>query len=131
MSEKPADPQVVPYLLYADAGAAMDWLAETFGFTERNRVLGDDGRVAHGEMELDSGGVVMMGSPSPHFAGPAKLGGATQLQYVLVDDVEAHRARAQAAGAQVSDLQDKPYGVRSYWAADPEGHQWYFNQPIG
>ena len=22
-----ADPQVIPYLLYADAGAAMDWLA--------------------------------------------------------------------------------------------------------
>lgn len=27
------DPQVVPYLLYADAGAAMDWLIKVFGFT--------------------------------------------------------------------------------------------------
>jgi hypothetical protein len=31
------DPQVVPSLLHADAGAAMDWLIRVFGFTERLR----------------------------------------------------------------------------------------------
>jgi hypothetical protein len=32
-----ADPQVVPYLLYEDAGSAMDWLIRAFGFVERAR----------------------------------------------------------------------------------------------
>jgi uncharacterized glyoxalase superfamily protein PhnB len=39
--EKITDPQVIPYLLYADAGAAMDWLVKTFGFTVRARVTRD------------------------------------------------------------------------------------------
>jgi len=37
MPEHASYPQVIPYLLYADAGAAMDWLVKTFAFTERVR----------------------------------------------------------------------------------------------
>jgi uncharacterized glyoxalase superfamily protein PhnB len=37
MPDYSSDPQVVPYLLYEDAGAAMDWLVRAFGFTERAR----------------------------------------------------------------------------------------------
>ncbi|OLB76369.1 MAG: hypothetical protein AUI14_18920 [Actinobacteria bacterium 13_2_20CM_2_71_6] len=40
------EPQwVVPMLDYADGPAAMDWLAEAFGFVERTRMVGDGGRV--------------------------------------------------------------------------------------
>jgi hypothetical protein len=49
--EKITDPQVIPYLLYADAGAAMDWLVKTFGFTVRARDARQDGypaRAHHG-----------------------------------------------------------------------------------
>lgn len=45
-----ADPQVVPSLLYEDAGAAMDWLIRVFGFTERVRDRRSDGTVRHGEL---------------------------------------------------------------------------------
>jgi len=51
-----------------------------------------------------------------------------------VDDVDAHYARAVAAGAQVKrELATTDYGAeywvdRSYEAADPEGHRWYFVQ---
>ena len=34
MPQHHPDPQVIPYLLYADAGAAMDWLIKAFSFTE-------------------------------------------------------------------------------------------------
>jgi hypothetical protein len=37
------DPQVVPSLLYEDAGAAMDWLISALGFTERVRDRPSDG----------------------------------------------------------------------------------------
>jgi hypothetical protein len=56
MPERTSDPQVIPYLLYADAGAAMDWLIKTFAFTERVRDKRSDGTVRHGEL-LDNGGV--------------------------------------------------------------------------
>jgi uncharacterized glyoxalase superfamily protein PhnB len=50
MPESGADPQVVPYLLYEDAGAAMDWLIRVFGFTERVRDRQRAGTVRHGEL---------------------------------------------------------------------------------
>ncbi|MEX1009225.1 MAG: VOC family protein [Acidimicrobiia bacterium] len=51
--------------------------------------------------------------------------------YVSVDDVDTHYARATAAGADVEgEPVDQPYGVRSYGALDPEGHQWWFVKPL-
>ena len=50
MPEFGGDPQVVPYLLYEDAGAAMDWLIRVFAFTERVRDRQSDGTVRHGEL---------------------------------------------------------------------------------
>jgi hypothetical protein len=57
------DPQVIPYLLYADAGAAMDWLIKAFAFTERMRDERGDGTVRHGELLAGNGGVIVLGSP--------------------------------------------------------------------
>lgn len=102
MPDYTADPQVVPYLLYEDAGAAMDWLTRVFGFAERQRDEQHDGIVRHGELVTGNGGVIMLGSPGPGFRGPAKLGEVTQLVCVTVTDLEAHRVRAQAAGAEVT-----------------------------
>src|SRR3984885_8511490 len=82
MPDYRADPQVVPYLMYEDAGAAMDWLIRMLGFTERARVRQSDGAVRHGELLTDGGGVIMVGSPGGGFRGPAKLGEVTQLQCI-------------------------------------------------
>lgn len=122
------DPQVIPYLLYEDAGAAMDWLVSTFGFTVRARDARPDGTVRHGELELDRGGVVMVGSPGPGFQGPGSLGAATQLIRVVVTDLRSHRDHAKAAGAGPSATDTGPPGWISYSVTDPEGHQWYFTQ---
>jgi uncharacterized glyoxalase superfamily protein PhnB len=124
-----ADPQVVPYLLYEDAGAAMDWLIRVFGFTERARDRQGDGRVRHGEL-LTGGGVIMVGSPGGGFRGPARLGEVTQLQCITVTDLVAHRERAQAAGAAVSELSERANRAHSYTVDDPEGHRWYFSEPL-
>lgn len=130
MPEYMSDPQVVPYLLYEDAGAAMDWLIRVFGFTERLRDELDDGTVRHGELILDNGGVIMLGCPGPGFRGPGKLGEVTQLQCVTIADLERHRARAEAAGAAVSEISTRANRARSYAADDPEGHRWYFSEPL-
>jgi uncharacterized glyoxalase superfamily protein PhnB len=124
------DPQVVPYLLYEDADAAMDWLIRVFGFTERTRDRQGDGNVRHGELVLPGGGVIMLGSPGGGFRGPAKLGEVTQLQCITVSDVQAHREHAHAAGADVSEISMRAGQAHSYTVDDPEGHRWYFSEPL-
>jgi uncharacterized glyoxalase superfamily protein PhnB len=130
MPDYDADPQVVPYLLYEDAGAAMDWLIRVFGFAERVRDGQSDGTVRHGELLVGDGGVVMLGSPGEGFQGPAKLGEVTQLQCITVTGLLAHRGRAQAAGADVSGISVRAGRAHSYMVDDPEGHRWYFSEPL-
>ena len=124
------DPQVVPYLLYTDAGAAMDWLIKVFAFTERARDKNSDGTVRHAELFLDNGGVIMLGSPGTDFRSPAELGEVTQLQCITITDLPAHRERAQAAGAAVSEIGTRANRARSYTVDDPEGHRWYFSERL-
>ena len=38
---------VVPILVYEDVAKAIDWLCDTFGFTERLRAAGPGGSVTH------------------------------------------------------------------------------------
>jgi len=130
MTDYGKDPQVVPYLLYADADAAMDWLIRTFGFTERVRDRQDDGTVRHGELLLGNGGVIMLGSPGADFRGPASLGQVTQLLCITITGLSAHREHARAAGADVSDISLRANQAHSYTVDDPEGHRWYFSEPL-
>jgi uncharacterized glyoxalase superfamily protein PhnB len=114
---------VIPALKYRDAPAAIAFLSRAFGFEERMAVPGPDGSVAHAELGAGTG-VVMLGSRRPDPANPwAEREGI----YVVVDDPDAHCARARAAGAEiVAEPEDKPYGSREYTARDPEGRLWSF-----
>lgn len=120
--------QVVPYLLYSDLEAALEWLSRVFGFTERLRMDGPDGRPGHAEMEYGDG-VILMGCPGPDYVNPAKLGHVTQVVCVYVDDVDAHCGHAREQGANIfEEPADQAYGERRYGAEDPEGHRWYFSR---
>jgi uncharacterized glyoxalase superfamily protein PhnB len=123
-------PTLCPYVFYQDVAGAIDFLTRAFGFTERMREQTPDGEIMHAEVQLRDA-VVMMGGP-PDYQNPKALGGhVTVGMYVYVDDVDAHFERAKAAGADVQDAPaDQTYGVRSYGAHDPEGHQWWFAQPL-
>jgi PhnB protein len=119
-------PRITPYLYYEDVARALDWLARAFGFRERLRIPGPDGKIGHAEMEL-ADGVVMLGCPGPEYRGPQRLGGVTQSTYVYVDDVDKHFEQASRAGAKILERpKDQFYGDRNYGAEDPEGHRWYF-----
>jgi uncharacterized glyoxalase superfamily protein PhnB len=111
-------PNVFPGLRYRDEHAAMDWLARAFGFERHALFTDDDGAVVHAEMRLGPG-IVMLG------AAPECEEGFNV--YVYVEDVDAHHARARAAGAEiVRALADTGYGSREYGARDLDGHYWYF-----
>ncbi len=126
----PNMPRITPYLLYEDVAAAIDFLTRAFGFRERTRLAGADGRIQHAEMEF-ADGVVMMGCPGPEYRNPKHLGGQTQLVCVYVDGVDRHFAHAKQAGATIlHEPADQFYGDRRYGAEDPEGHHWYFAQHV-
>lgn len=119
---------VTPFLFYEDVESALDWLSRVFGFRERWRLTTPAGAIAHAEIELD-GGIVMIGNVGGrNRQRPSTVRTAV---YVYVDDVDAHCARARAAGAQILDEPaDLPFGDRLYLAADAEGHEWYFAQHL-
>ncbi len=118
---------------YADAPAAIEWLCRAFGFEKHMVVPGDHGTIAHAQLTL-GGGMIMLGSARDDEFGklqkpPREVGGVgTQSpSVVLAGDVDAHHDRAVAAGAKiVMPLHDPDYGGRAYACFDPEGHLWNF-----
>ncbi len=132
MAQNPPEgyPRVMPYLLYEDSDAAFEFLVTAFGFTEKVRLTGDDGRINHAEVQLGDG-VIMLGTPPGDYKNPTRLGGKTQSVYVYVDDVDAHYEQAKRSGAKiVREPEDQFYGDRNYAAQDPEGHEWYFGTHV-
>ena len=122
---------VTPYLLYEDGEAAIEFATRAFGFREVDRATGAAGGL-HAELEVSpDGGRIYLGQPPGGFQGPAKVGG-TSLIYILVDEVDSHYERAKASGVEIiEELNDLPFGHRRYGCADPQGHEWFFAQPIG
>ncbi|MGW1839442.1 VOC family protein [Streptomyces sp. BBFR2] len=127
MPDTPQHPTLFPTLLYRDAPAAIRFLTEAFGFTEEAVYRGEDGAVVHAELSYGNGRV-MLGSKGHGGAFDAAMAGAGPSGvYVVVEDVDAHHARARAAGAEVlMEPRDQEYGSRDYMARDAEGNVWSF-----
>jgi PhnB protein len=121
---------ITPYLLYEDCDAALKFLSDAFGFEEVLRYKGAAGYVNHAEMRLGDS-IIYMGDPGDDYRNPAKLGAATVLVMVPVEDVQAVFERARDAGAEITEEPtDQDYGERRFGAHDPEGHAWFFSQAI-
>jgi len=126
-------PRLSVAVYYDDPRAALDWLAKAFGFETRVCVTRPEGEILHSEMEVGET-VVMVGGTAGHAdrKSPRSLGGAsTQGVQIFVDDVDAHCARARAAGAVITlEPENQDYGDRGYGALDCEGHLWCFSKRI-
>ena len=127
----PASPgAVIPALRYNNAPAAISWLCDVLGFTRHTVFEGENGTIAHAELSLGNG-MIMLGSAKDDeygriFKSPAEVGGMeTRSAYIFVPDADAVHARAVGAGAEIiRPLQDTPYGSREFALRDPEGHSW-------
>lgn len=132
-------PRISSSLYYEDPIAAIDWLCRAFGFEVQLKVEGEGGSIEHSELVF-GGGLIMVGGEKakfPHFKPPSAIGGAnTQNMMVYVDDVDAHCARARAAGAVITqepdthDYGDDYWADKSYGCRDPGGHEWWFSQRV-
>ncbi|MSR75725.1 MAG: glyoxalase/bleomycin resistance/extradiol dioxygenase family protein [Planctomycetes bacterium] len=120
--------RIIPYLVYDDAPKAIAYLCRVFGFTERFSMPMGEGKIGHAELELH-GETLMLSSAMAEMklVSPRGLPGVHAMVAVYVDDVDAHYARAQAGGAEITEpLKTQFYGDRSYRARDCEGHCWNF-----
>ena len=121
---------VMPTLRYRNAPAMIDWLCQVFGFVRHAVYENPDGTIAHAELAL-GGGMIMLGSVKDddygrRFKSPDEIGDMeTRSAYIVVADADAVYARAQAAGATfLRPIQNMDYGSREFTAKDPEGHSW-------
>lgn len=120
---------IIPTMRYRDARAMIGWLERTFGLQSHAVYDDDDGGVAHAQLTLGDG-MIMLGTARDDEFGklqrlPADLGATTQSAYLVVPDADAIYTRAKTAGAEiVRDIVDEDYGGRGFTCRDPEGHIW-------
>ena len=128
----PSVTQRLTLLVYDDIEAVHDHLVTVFGFGPGRLSRDETGRVVHGELHVGDGLLWLHTSSEEHgLASPASLGVTTHCMAVMVDDVDAHHARAVAAGAEVVGApRDEGYGYREYDARDLEGGLWSFMSPL-
>jgi uncharacterized glyoxalase superfamily protein PhnB len=120
---------VVPVLIYEDVGKAIDWLCGAFGFTERLRMAGRDGRVTHAQLCVGEG-AVMLGASGAEFR-PPRSNEVNQYVLVHVENADQHCEHAKRFGARiVHPPANMPFGERPYTAEDLAGHRWTFSQSI-
>ena len=131
-TEKNIRATVIPCLRYRDAPKAIEWLCSVFGFEKHLVVPNEDGSIAHAQLSLGNG-MVMLGSVTKAenefgqlTAQPDETGGKeTQSPYLVVSDPDALYQRAKAAGAKIEiDIKDEDYGGRGFSCRDLEGHLW-------
>jgi PhnB protein len=121
---------VTPYVIVADARAAIDFYTRAFGAVQTSLHVDDTGKVRHAEVRIGDSPIMLAenfefrGVSAAH---PAAIGGRTSMHvYLYVPDVDALFGQAIAAGAgEVMPVTDQAYGERSGGVVDPFGHVWW------
>ena len=144
MKDTPAGwPRISSSIIYQNPAKMIDWLCAAFDLEVRLKVEGDNGQIVHSELVYGEGVIMVSGErvgAASRFGvdlrSPLSMGGTTQSMMIYVDDVDAHCARARAAGARiveepaVHDYGEDYWADRSYGAVDPEGHLWWITQRL-
>jgi uncharacterized glyoxalase superfamily protein PhnB len=122
-------PNLAPYLFYDDVDRAARFLEDAFGFLRVFESPDPEGGLAHAQLAHGAGKVMLgkTGSGLRLVKSARSLDALHAGVYVYVDEVDAHRARARAAGANILlEPADQHWGDPMYCAVDPEGQFWMF-----
>lgn len=125
-----ADEIAIPYLLYDDAQAAVDWLTDALDAECVQTQLDEAGNLFHAEVRIGKARI-MLGDPGPEeaYGGPAQAKRIHAMVLVYVPEVDDIFAKAVAAGATpLAEPADKPWGDRTCGFIDPQGQHWYFHR---
>ncbi len=127
--------EIIPNLRYANAPRAIDFLCAAFGFERKAVHLNerDPAIVDHAQLVWANRMIMVSSVINSEYTRAAQMqtaaeaGGPTASLYLIVADVDAHAARARAAGATIIlTPRDQDYGGRGYSASDIEGNAWSF-----
>ncbi|MGE5513606.1 MAG: VOC family protein [Bacteroidota bacterium] len=123
-------------LRYRDLDAAVTWLCDAFGLERQKAIADAAGALEYAELSWGPALFLLSRVADSELERfmiqPDQVGGAaTQACYLLVEDADAHCARARKAGAEIAlDVRDDAFGGRSYACRDPEGHLWNFGTQV-
>jgi PhnB protein len=110
---------VTPYLIGRGTAELIEFLKQSFGAQERERLMRSGGAIMHAEVKIGDS-VVMMGEASDEFkAMPTSI-------HLYLEDVDAAYERAlRAGGKSLREPTDQFYGDRSAGIEDASGNQWW------
>jgi len=75
--------------------------------------------------------MIMLGE-CPDALHPSKLGDHNYFAYLRVDDADAYLTQIKAAGVRpLSDIEDKPWGMREFSVRTPDGYRVMIGRVIG
>ena len=117
---------VTPYLAVKNATEAIEFYKRAFGATERSRMDGPNGTIAHAELQIGDS-LIMTSDPFPQSSSkaPADLGGTSVTIFLYVEDVDSVVQDAVDAGAKITmEPEDQFWGDRLGSVTDPFGHVW-------
>lgn len=117
---------IIPVLHYSNVSKAIDWLCNTFGFTERWRAGNHRAQLSFG-----NGAIAISERHPSTVSHPDKNSPLLYSLMIRVADVESHYKHAVQMGALIlQEPMDFPYGERQYTVEDAGGYQWTFSQSI-
>jgi uncharacterized glyoxalase superfamily protein PhnB len=128
-----------PYLYYADATEALEWLVRVFGFAEKVRYVDAGGAVFQAVATAGDAQFYLACVGAEHWQAKGVEGPVGQLNIVYVDDVDLlHRQIVERLAEQpvlpweieVPEPQNQPYGARVFTVSDPGGNTWTFWQQV-
>lgn len=121
-------PDFFPSVRYDDGPAALAFLESAFGFRRHLVIAGPERTIAHAELALGTGIVMLGSSPDDPAKNPwAGVRHGTSVALPSASAVDAHHRRAAAAGARVLQAPfDTDYGAHGYSVLDVEGRLWTF-----
>jgi PhnB protein len=116
-------PKLSTYLVAEDARGLIRFIEQAVGGRLSYNVDDAEGRLAHAEVQL-AGGLVMVGEKPPG------RDGFTAMFHLYVDDADAACRRAIDAGAtKVREPTESGEGLRRGGVRDHWGNEWWFSSP--
>ncbi len=127
-----------PHFFTSDVPEFLDFWTKALGFEVAVR-WPEEGTPAWAEVRLGEQAVMVGSVPPEGGEHDSPLWGEIRERvgtpgavttYVAVDDVDAHAAKARAAGAPIlQEPTDQWYGIREYVTRDPDGNLLSFYRP--
>jgi PhnB protein len=117
---------ITPYLIVGNASEALEFYKRVFTATELVRLTTPDGKIAHAEVQMHAGKVMLADEyPEMGYKSPTTIGGSPVSIYMLVADVDAtYEAALAAGGTSMMAVADQFDGDRRGTVTDPFGHIW-------